>query len=194
MIEARRSHFGLSDFPFNTLNEFETYCESTICSANYSINEAVVYHHGDSKAEKTLLKLDHLGNHLGKSQGLANLVRGITFNAKNNRCYIPSEMLIKHNVTHQDFLRSDNQEKIRDVCFDLSTNSHQHLTKAKDLARDTSLNPYYATFLPIFTIQRFLMRLQKNNFDIFRPAWGRADLFLPLNLLFRARFGRFIRL
>ncbi|XP_074603449.1 NADH dehydrogenase (ubiquinone) complex I, assembly factor 6 homolog sicily isoform X2 [Brevipalpus obovatus] len=194
MIEARQSHFGLADFPFNTLNEYESYCESTHCSANYLINEALVHYHRDLAPEKVLLKLDHMGNHLGKAQGLANLVRGITFNAKNNRCYIPSEMLIKHNVTHQDFLRQNNLEKIRDVCFDLSSKSHQHLSKAKDLTRDASLRPYYATFLPIFVVQRFLTKLQKNNFNIFRPTWGQADLFLPLNLLFRTKFSRFFRL
>lgn len=193
MIEARKSSFGLSNFPFNTINEFETYCDLTLGAANYAINEGLVSLNEEANPNKIFLKLDHIGNHLGKSQGYANLVRGVIHNASHGRCYIPSELLAKHNVAHQDFLRAKNADKIRDVCYDIASMSHQHLKTGQKLAKDPLIKRYYPVFLPFVSLERFLNRLRKNNFDIMNPSWSRKDPLLPLNLLFKAKLWRFVR-
>lgn len=194
MVEARKSSFGLSNYPFNTVNEFDNYCDSTLCSANYIINEGLLTIKNDTNSQDNIsLKLDHIGNHIGKSQGYANLVRGIIHNATHGRCYIPSELLAKHDVSHQDFLRVKNMDKIKDICFDIASISHQHFESAQKLANDSAIKPFYPAFLPLIPLKRFLTRLRKNNFDLANPTWGRSDPFLPVQALLKAKLWKFVR-
>uniref|UniRef100_T1JWJ2 Uncharacterized protein n=1 Tax=Tetranychus urticae TaxID=32264 RepID=T1JWJ2_TETUR len=54
LIDARNSPEGLSNFPFNTMKELETYSENSVSPVLYLINEA-------------MLSTYHIGSHIGKA-------------------------------------------------------------------------------------------------------------------------------
>ncbi|XP_053211896.1 NADH dehydrogenase (ubiquinone) complex I, assembly factor 6-like [Panonychus citri] len=197
LIDTRDSPEGLSNFPFTTIQELESYSENSVSPVFYLISEAILSQITSSKSTPGIqLKLDHIGSHIGKAQGLANVVRGIIHNAKYNRCYIPSELLVKHNVTHQDLIKINDKPAIKviDVCYDIASLSHQHIIKAKKLTQDSSLGQFSSIFLPIITLERFLDKLRRNNFDVTKTTWGRKDLFFPLVLFGRSRLWKLGRI
>ncbi|XP_015794886.1 NADH dehydrogenase (ubiquinone) complex I, assembly factor 6 [Tetranychus urticae] len=197
LIDARNSPEGLSNFPFNTMKELETYSENSVSPVFYLINEAMLSTCKSSSIKPDIqLKLDHIGSHIGKAQGLANVIRGIIHNARFNRCYVPSELLATHNVTHQDLLKSNinTNPALKEVYFDIASLSHQHLVKAKKLTQDSSIKQFTSAFLPIITLERFLDKLRKNNFDVSKTNWGRKDLFFPISLLLRSKLWKYGRI
>ncbi|RWS13323.1 NADH dehydrogenase (ubiquinone) complex I: assembly factor 6-like isoform X1 [Dinothrombium tinctorium] len=188
LIESRNSDINLSNFPFSTLKDLETYFDHSLSPVFYLINEAAksIYTSNATKSSSrssTLqLKLDHIGNHVAKAQGYANILRGISHNAKYGRCYIPTEMLIKHKLSFEDLLRKLQTQAVKDVCFELATSSHQHLEKAKALCKDKDVHNWLSLFIPIIPIDRYLRRLQQSDFNAFDSKLMRREGSLPLRI------------
>lgn len=69
-----------------SIKDMEKYCENT--------SSALLYLHMDSLGVKNTLA-DHAASHLGKASGIATLLRGTPFQAKERRVYLPGEVLSK---------------------------------------------------------------------------------------------------
>lgn len=75
--------------------------------------------------------VDHACSHLGKAIGLANFIRSIPYNAQRRRVLFPQELLVKHNLSQENFIRFTKQEKIADAIFDIASQAHIHYQKVK---------------------------------------------------------------
>ncbi|CAG2176459.1 unnamed protein product [Oppiella nova] len=131
LIETRMDSRSLSHFPFQTLVDLEKYSESSVTPVYYLIVECLARLHDVSAAQR--IDLDHMSSHLGRAQGFCNVLRGVAHNARYNRCYIPSDLLIKHNTSHEDLMRGNATDNVIELCYDLATITHQHIETALKL-------------------------------------------------------------
>lgn len=83
LISARR----ISNINFLSLKVMEQYAEETTSSINYLVLEALNCRN---------VHADHAASHLGKSQGISNLLRSIYSQKSNQHLPIPQELLIRH--------------------------------------------------------------------------------------------------
>lgn len=83
LINARK----VPNLNFISMKAMEHYAEETTSSINYLILEALNCRN---------VHADHAASHLGKSQGISNLLRSIYSQRSNQHLPIPQELLIKH--------------------------------------------------------------------------------------------------
>ena len=188
LINARSSTIN-SNFPFQTVNELENYCDSSFSPIFFIITEALVL--SCKYGSINQLKLDHIGSHLAKGQGLTNILRGLVHNSKYGRCYIPDDILIKYKVSHQDFLRCKDSPVIRDACLDIASRSHQHLSAAKALMKDEQFKSISFIFLPILSFESYLERLKNVDFNVFDKTLFVRQGTLPLKMWFKSKLWKF---
>lgn len=175
---------NLSDFPFLTFEELEKYFDSSVTPVYNLIVKCLTSE--NKVSAKTLIDLDHMSHHLGRAQGISNVLRGVLHNAAHNRCYIPSDLLVKHKTSHEDFLRANASSNVLDLCFEMATKANQHIETVKSLLRRIDRQKRLI-FLPYIPIQDFLVRLQKSNFNVFEPKLRQRNGFLPLIVWFKSK-------
>lgn len=83
LITARK----IPNINFISMKAMEQYAEETTSSINYLVLEALNCRN---------VHADHAASHLGKSQGISNLLRSIYSQRTNQHLPIPQELLIKH--------------------------------------------------------------------------------------------------
>lgn len=189
LVTIRSESKYLSDFPFQTLSEIETYCDSSVTPIYYLLNEKIIQLSSNSNAGFRI-ELDHIASHLGKAQGITNILRGIRHNAAHRRCYIPLELLVKHKCTHEDFLRSRTSKPVSDAIFETASQANSHLEHCIELLKklSKSRSKFKQVFLPAFAVQKYLKQLQKFDFNIFEPKLYQKNGLLPLQLWWKSKY------
>lgn len=178
LINARK----IQNLNFVTTKQLENYAEETVSSVNYILLEILNCRN---------VNADHAASHLGKAQGITNILRSI--HAQQSRSQylpIPQEILMKHGVSQERFFRSKQNDKgVEDVVFDIATLAHQHLEKSLALMSSVPKESKIL-FLPAVTTQRFLERLRRVNFSLTDKTLGVRDSLLPLTLYWN-KFRKF---
>uniref|UniRef100_T1H759 Uncharacterized protein n=1 Tax=Megaselia scalaris TaxID=36166 RepID=T1H759_MEGSC len=106
---------------FLTTKQMEDYSEQTVSSLYYLLLE--VWGVKD-------LNVDHAISHLGKAQGLTNLLRAIPYRGRNEALNIPQEVLMKHGVSQERVIRDKAGDKgVEECIFEIASIAHQHLEK-----------------------------------------------------------------
>ena len=73
---------------------------------------------------------DHAASHLGKAQGITNLIRSIPYQSRRHAVPIPQEILMNHGVSQERILRNKEGDKgVEECIFHLASLAHQHLEK-----------------------------------------------------------------
>lgn len=75
------------------------------------------------------MTVDHTVSHLGKCQGIVNIIRGIPYNSKSGRISIPQEVLLKYKVSYENIIRNSNEKNVRDAIYELASRANSHLMK-----------------------------------------------------------------
>ena len=176
---------NLSDFPFHTFKDLEKYIESSVSPVYHLIVDSST---ADNKVPANQrIDLDHISSHLGRAQGITNVLRGVPHNARYNRCYIPSDLLINHKTSHEDFLRCKPTENVIDLCFGMASNANQHIETVLSLMKKVD-KKNRLIFLPLVSVENYLKRLEKSNFNIFDPKLSQRNGLLPFILWFKSKF------
>jgi NADH dehydrogenase [ubiquinone] 1 alpha subcomplex assembly factor 6 len=107
---------------FLTIKDLENYAEESVSSVNYLILEILGVKN---------IHADHAISHLGKAQGIVNLLRSIYSQAARSQYIpIPQETLMKHGVSQERFYRSKKDDKeVEEIVFEIAGLAHQHLEK-----------------------------------------------------------------
>ncbi|KAG5684885.1 hypothetical protein PVAND_014095 [Polypedilum vanderplanki] len=169
LINARKA----ANLNFVTMKQMEQYAEETVSSLNYLLLETL-----DCKN----VNADHAASHLGKAQGISNLLRSIYSLRSYQHLPIPQELLIKHGISQERFYRSkENDKAVENTVFDVATLAHQHLEKSIALMSKVPKEAKIL-FLPMVSTKRFLEKLRKVNFNLTDKSIGKRDNLLPLVL------------
>lgn len=118
LVSSREESLTLKSFP--SLSALETYAENSVSSVLYLTLETL---------NQRDVHADHAASHIGRAQGIVTLLRAIPFNAQRNRVYIPTDLLLKYKVSQNEILRGSNEQKVRDLIFDIASTAHAHIEK-----------------------------------------------------------------
>lgn len=80
-------------------------------------------------AEIKNLDADHASSHLGKAQGLTNMLRSMLYHSKKDKVILPQELLLKYSVSEEDVLRHNMDKNMKDLIFEMASKAYQHLEK-----------------------------------------------------------------
>uniref|UniRef100_A0A8W7PYN8 Uncharacterized protein n=1 Tax=Anopheles coluzzii TaxID=1518534 RepID=A0A8W7PYN8_ANOCL len=134
---------------------------------------------------------DHAASHLGKAQGIVNLLRSIPYQTRRSAVPIPQELLMAHGVNQERMVRNRPDDKgVEEVTFALASVAFRHLETAKGLIR-TVPRPVRPIFLPCVSIERYLHRLRLASFHLTDASVMRTDSLLPLVLYWRKLRGNY---
>ncbi|XP_021949906.1 NADH dehydrogenase (ubiquinone) complex I, assembly factor 6 [Folsomia candida] len=171
----------MSDVPFTDLSDLEAYCDQTVTSILFITFEILGVKNVD---------VDHASSHLGKAIGLGTFARSIPYNAQNRRVLVPRDMLIKHGLSQEDFIRNKQSEKIKELVYEIASHAHIHYDKAKSMSKliDKKALPLFLAGVPT---DIYLKRLQRVQFDPYHPSLTTKYRLLPWHLYFRKIKGSY---
>lgn len=164
----------IQNLNFISTKQMENYAEETVSSVHYLLLELLGVRN---------VNADHAASHLGKAQGITNILRSIyAQRSRSQYLPIPQEILMKHGISQERFFRSKPGDKgVEDVVFEIATLAHQHLEKSLALMAKVPKESK-VIFLPAVTSQRYLERLRRSNFNLADKALGTRDNLLPFSL------------
>ncbi|XP_072936852.1 NADH dehydrogenase (ubiquinone) complex I, assembly factor 6 [Epargyreus clarus] len=158
---------------FRTLEDVETYAENTVSSVYYLLL---------SVAGVANVHADHAASHLGKAQGIANILRSIHVANYHKVVFLPMDILMKNKISQEDVLRGTDNEHMRNVIFEVASRANNHLQKARSI---TVPKITKQIFLPAVSIDTYLTKLQKNNFNVFDKSLQKGNPMLPFSLYYK---------
>ncbi|XP_076331270.1 NADH dehydrogenase (ubiquinone) complex I, assembly factor 6 homolog sicily [Tachypleus tridentatus] len=162
----------LSETGHQTIEELEDYAERSVSSVYYLILQSMGI---------TDLQCDHAASHLGKCQGITNLLRGVPFNASRGRVYLPTDVLIKHKVSQEEILQGSQEKSVTDVVYEIASLAHQHLETARSFKKDVP-PAARVVFLPAVACESYLRKIQEVKFCVYDPQLQKRNGRLPLIL------------
>ncbi|XP_065224621.1 NADH dehydrogenase (ubiquinone) complex I, assembly factor 6 [Planococcus citri] len=176
LIDARRNQ--LSSFRFSSMKKVEEYADL----ANSPIYLLLL-----ELADIKKVDADHAASHLGRAQGIANLLRSTMYNSQKNIVSIPEDMLVKYKVSEEDILRNKMDTNIKDMFFDIATEAHLHIESVEKIQKDLD-KACRRILLPSVAVKSYLKRLESVDFNVYHPKLQRKNELLSLRLYWRKLF------
>lgn len=106
---------------FVTTTELEQYAEESVSSIFYLLAKIL-------KCEN--LDVDHALSHLGKAQGIVNMLRAQSRPDRSKGVCIPQETMLQHGVSQERILRNKIDDKgVQDCVFEVASVANSHLEK-----------------------------------------------------------------
>lgn len=106
---------------FVTLKELEQYAEDSVSPIYYLLAKVIGIESMD---------MDHAVSHLGKAQGIVNMLRAQRYQERGKALCVPQEILLKHGVTHERIIRDKDDDKgVQDCTFEVASLAFSHLEK-----------------------------------------------------------------
>uniref|UniRef100_A0AAV2M9G5 NADH dehydrogenase (ubiquinone) complex I, assembly factor 6 n=1 Tax=Knipowitschia caucasica TaxID=637954 RepID=A0AAV2M9G5_KNICA len=171
----REREKDLEDRAYRNLSELETYSENTQSSLLYLLLEAVGIKD---------VHADHAASHIGKAQGIVTCLRATPYHCSRRRVYLPMDLCLQHGVSQEQFLRFSREQSVRDVVFDIASQAHAHLQHARSFRHNVP--PHAApAFLHTVSLEDYLQRLRRVDFDVFHPSLQKRNPLLAIRLVWR---------
>jgi phytoene synthase len=154
VIEARR--FDLYDEPMAGIADLETYANRTT-STIFALAARVL----------AGVDTDAFAGPAGVAYGITALLRALPQHAATGRIYLPSDVLVRHDVHTRDLYAGRSSPGLNAAVADLRHSASRHLSAARDGMNDVPAETIPA-FLPIALVRPSLERLARS--DPFAPA------------------------
>lgn len=173
LIKARERS---SSIIFGTRQELEQYAEESNSTSYYLMLKIVGVED---------MNADHAISHLGKAQGICNMLRALSLEGVKSRGLsampvIPQEILLNYGVSYERVLRHTRDDvPVQNCIFDVASLANSHLEKARKLSEKIP-SAAKTILLPSIAIERFLERLRLANFYLSDASLLKRDAMLPL--------------
>lgn len=118
LIKARERPANLG---FVTGKDLEQYAEDSVSPVYYLLAKA---------AKVDSLDVDHAASHLGKAQGIVNMLRGQRFQGRAKVVSVPQDILLKHGASQERVLRDRADDRaVQECIFEVASLANSHLNK-----------------------------------------------------------------
>lgn len=164
---------------FKTMEDLEKYAENTVSTIYYLLLGI---------AGVTNVPADHAASHLGKAQGIANILRSVHVSNYHKTILLPMDILMKNEVSQESILRGNDNENIRNVIFEVASRANSHLEKARSIDVPKITNQI---FLPAIAVDKYLTKLQDANFNVFDKRLLHGSPTLPLSLYYKRLLNKY---
>lgn len=173
LLDARMADF--EDTPFATIKELENYAEKTSGSL---ISQAlrILGQTGDV--------VQNVGISVGTAWALTGLLRAIPFYARQNRSYLPTELVKESGVSIYD------GKQISKIVSEVSDRAHRHIKFGRERRRDVPRAASIA-LSPAVLAEGYLLELMRADFDPFRTDLTTVRLKTKIRLLFKGFLGSY---
>ncbi|KAL3152447.1 hypothetical protein ABBQ32_001494 [Trebouxia sp. C0010 RCD-2024] len=135
----------------------EKYAEGTSSQLLYLQAEATEINDTD---------LDHASSHLGKAIGITQLLRGTVYHAQRRRVYLPTDLMSREGVTHDQLTRGEPSAALNNVVYEVASTAKAHLDEARAMSAKVPKGAK-PLMLPAVACGLYLDALQNNAFDVF---------------------------
>ena len=151
--------FDLYNDPMPTMAALEGYINDT-SSALFSLAAAVL---GQPSEE-----IEHLANHAGLAQGIAQVMLSLPLDASQRRLFLPQQVLASHDCSLEEVFSGKETPKLRAALNQLIDEARRHSLTAFALlaAVPPEVRP---AFLPLAQVRRELVWLSRADNDPFAP-------------------------
>uniref|UniRef100_A0ABK0LQ23 NADH:ubiquinone oxidoreductase complex assembly factor 6 n=2 Tax=Rattus norvegicus TaxID=10116 RepID=A0ABK0LQ23_RAT len=170
IIDEREKN--LDDKAYRSIRELETYAENTQSSLLYLTLEVLGVKD---------VHADHAASHIGKAQGIVTCLRATPYHSSRRQVFLPMDVCVQHGVSQEDFLRRNQDKNVRDVVYDIASQAHLHLKHARSFHSRVPAEAFPA-FLQTVSLEDYLKKIQRVDFDIFHPSLQQKNTLLPLSL------------
>lgn len=142
------------------------------------------------------INADHAASHLGKAQGICNMLRALSIpdfeiRAFNALPVIPQEILLKYGCSFERVLRQGvEDDNVTNCIFDVASIANDHLVKARNLSNEIPAQAK-TILLPAIAVDRFLVRLRRRCFYMADGHFLERDGLLPLHYYWNNRKGNY---
>ena len=117
LLTTRLNQLNVSTF--NDMADMESYADKTCSPVLMLLLEAINVKN---------LDCDHIASHIGKAQGLSNLIRSLPYNFKEKIVLLPRTELLKYSVSEESLMRNTvNPESLSQIIFEVATKANNHL-------------------------------------------------------------------
>ncbi|CAH2104489.1 unnamed protein product [Euphydryas editha] len=164
---------------FKTMEDLEKYTENTVSTIYYLILGI---------AGVTNVHADHAASHLGKAQGIANILRSVHVSNYHKSILLPMDILMKNKISQESVLRGNDNENMRNVIFEVASRANSHLEKARSIDVPKITNQI---FLPAIAVDKYLTKLQNANFNVFDKRLLYGSPTLPLSLYYKRLLNKY---
>lgn len=186
LIGARLSSKVLGHKPFETIDDLEIYCaksNSSLYQMAWNISSQFYREQTSSDMRRNLCNIAQC---LGISQGLSNVIRATPHNAAKGYSFMPKSLLEDTRLTPNDFILTPSNKNLdsKKICPAIECLANRCQNLLDQVHSDTKSVPHLfrVLFLPRITIQLYLNKLKKYNYEIYHPKLGARNHMLPLRL------------
>ncbi|XP_076749962.1 NADH dehydrogenase (ubiquinone) complex I, assembly factor 6 homolog sicily [Xylocopa sonorina] len=166
----------LHDDSFNDMTSIEKYAEYSNSSVYYLLLQA----HGVNN-----INADHAASHMGKAQGIVNLIRSVPHNSRRRVNMLPQDILMKHSVSTEAILQGQSSKNLQNVIYDVASYGKLHLDATITLKNKVEKKAKLI-FLPVVCLQKYLDDLRRADFNVFDVKLQRKNNLLPLYLYWKS--------
>ncbi|XP_069477490.1 NADH dehydrogenase (ubiquinone) complex I, assembly factor 6 isoform X5 [Ambystoma mexicanum] len=170
IIDEREKN--LDDRAYRTIQELEKYAENTQSSLLYLTLETLGVKD---------VHADHAASHIGKAHGIITCLRAVPYHSSQRKVFLPMDICMMHDVSQEDFIRGSLEKQVRDVAFDIASQAHVHLEHARSFCKNVPTKAIPA-FIHTVTLDMYLNKLRKVDFNVFHPSLQRKNTLLPWQL------------
>lgn len=189
MIGSRLSPKILGYKEFEDIDDLMAYCNKSnepvyYLSVVFAVQVLSIYYVNYNYIDnvKSAVKL------IGSAHGLSNVIRSIKYNSLKNCCYIPKDLLSKHNLTRKDFVGdSIDCNRIVPIVKELADNCQEILDESRKFIRFMP-NYFRILLLPRIAIESNLRKLRRCNYNIGDPLVNARDNMLPLKMWLSSKY------
>ncbi|XP_049336556.1 NADH dehydrogenase (ubiquinone) complex I, assembly factor 6 isoform X1 [Astyanax mexicanus] len=166
----------MEDRAYRNLQELESYAENTQSSLLYLQLETLGVKN---------VHADHAASHIGKAHGIVTCLRATPYHSQRRRVYLPMDICMLHGASQEDFIRGSREQNVRDVVYDIASQAHVHLQHARSFSKNVP-EAAMPAFLHTVSIEDYLQRVRKVDFDVFHQSLQKRNPLLPIRLYLRS--------
>ena len=169
-IEARMEDVAKGSRVFDSMSELERFAKET---------------HGhfllvtlDAENVRSTAS-DHVASHVGTAIGLTNSLRGAKIHARNRKTYFPMDVLATENLSAETVYDGGiGDERVKNAAHKVASAAVGHIAAARRIYIENKLVEKYPhmakLLLQATTAERWLEKLEKYDFDVFREELQRT--------------------
>lgn len=176
MIEARR--FDLYDDPMLTMNDLEGHLGET---SSMLMQLAARILAGDASYE-----LAELSGYAGVAYGLTGLLRSLPLHCSRGQCYIPLDMLARHELTPAHILSRKASAACDVLLSRLRHKASTRMQEARDLQHKLPVAALPA-YLPVSIADMHLARMAKSGSNRLKKSTSISQMKIQMKLWWMAR-------
>ena len=122
---------------------------------------------------------DHVASHVGTAIGLTNSLRGAKIHARNRKTYFPMDVLATENLSAETVYDGGiGDERVKNAAHKVASAAVGHIAAARRIYIENKLVEKYPhmakLLLQATTAERWLEKLEKYDFDVFREELQRT--------------------